>query len=325
MAKLRPIAISIGVNSTGKKDQLVSRISEDLQTKRWSAQDCSPSDGRGRLISIDMGIRNLAYCRIAVLPRRACRTSANSIPFVEDWQRIAVSEQVKVVTSNESGLLANTKESFDPALYSEHAYELVTTLLTPKPQPSHILIERQRFRSMGGSAVQEWTLRVNMFESMLYAVLETFRQQGLWKGRVWPIAPSKVNKYWLPEDKVEVDRTQSKGRIHDTKTAKREKINLVRSWLEDKNKIAFVGPTEKVRQDFLSKAERKKRANASQPIGQASTSAIGKLDDLADCLLQGIAWVEWEENRRLVSAKGVEAIRELEEKLQMPAHPDIAD
>ena len=38
---------------------------------------------------------------------------------------------------------------------------------------------------------------------------------------------------------------------------------------------------------------------------------IGKLDDLADCLLQGMAWVQWERNRRLVMEKGVQALDEL--------------
>jgi cruciform cutting endonuclease 1 len=37
---------------------------------------------------------------------------------------------------------------------------------------------------------------------------------------------------------------------------------------------------------------------------------MGKLDDLADCLLQGMAWVKWEENKRLLLKNGVEALLE---------------
>jgi cruciform cutting endonuclease 1 len=37
---------------------------------------------------------------------------------------------------------------------------------------------------------------------------------------------------------------------------------------------------------------------------------MGKLDDLADCLLQGLAWVQWEENKRLLLKKGVEVLLE---------------
>ena len=35
---------------------------------------------------------------------------------------------------------------------------------------------------------------------------------------------------------------------------------------------------------------------------------MGKLDDLADCLLQGMAWVEWENNKRIVMKHGIEAL-----------------
>jgi cruciform cutting endonuclease 1 len=35
---------------------------------------------------------------------------------------------------------------------------------------------------------------------------------------------------------------------------------------------------------------------------------MGKLDDLADSLLQGMAWIEWEENKRTVLKHGVEAL-----------------
>jgi cruciform cutting endonuclease 1 len=35
---------------------------------------------------------------------------------------------------------------------------------------------------------------------------------------------------------------------------------------------------------------------------------MGKLDDLADCLLQGMAWIEWEENKRKALEHGVQAL-----------------
>jgi cruciform cutting endonuclease 1 len=45
-------------------------------------------------------------------------------------------------------------------------------------------------------------------------------------------------------------------------------------------------------------------------VGVGDGEKMGKLDDLADCLLQGMAWVQWEENKRLLLKKGVEALLE---------------
>jgi cruciform cutting endonuclease 1 len=35
---------------------------------------------------------------------------------------------------------------------------------------------------------------------------------------------------------------------------------------------------------------------------------VGKLDELADSLLQGMAWIKWEDNKRQVLKTGVGAL-----------------
>lgn len=207
------------------------------------------------------------------------------------------------------------KEAFDPATYSQYAHDFVTTLLKDL-KPTHILIERQRFRSMGGSAVQEWTLRVNMFEAMIYAVLKTISESGLWKGVVHPIAPSKVSNFWI-SNKHGARKEGPGSKNAKTKTAK---IELVAEWLKDGDRFEMKGAAAQLGKAYLRKKTRKdskssvKQTKLSGPQARAvAQDSVEKLDDLADCLLQGMAWIEWEKNRRLIMAKGAEALNQLEE------------
>ena len=277
-----------------------------------------------------MGIRNLAYCCL-ILPQPGRRLATDiGNPVIQDWTRIAISEnsnkskQAKDHVPNEATIEvrqagkakpSKVKEAFDPATYSQHAYDLVTTLLKDL-KPTHILIERQRFRSMGGSAVQEWTLRVNMFEAMIYAVLKTFSESGFWKGTVHPIAPSKVSNFWITNMQGALKGGPG-SKSAKTKTAK---IELVAEWLEDGGRFELKGAAAQLGETYLRKRTRKgskssveqKKLSGFQ-AGAVAQDSVEKLDDLADCLLQGMAWIKWEKNRRLIMAKGAEALNILEE------------
>jgi len=65
-------------------------------------------------------------------------------------------------------------DMFSPARLSLVTAHLVRTLLLPL-RPTHVLIERQRFRTGGNAAVSEWTLRVGALEAMIHATLGTYR------------------------------------------------------------------------------------------------------------------------------------------------------
>lgn len=276
-----------------------------------------------------MGIRNLAYCCLVLPhPGRGIATDVKS-PVLQHWARIAISEgsakpkqadglvpekATRAVEQSGKAQISVPKEAFDPATYSQHAYNLVTALLRDL-KPTHILIERQRFRSMGGSAVQEWTLRVNMFEAMIYAVLKTFSERGFWKGVVHPIAPSKVSNFWIT-NKHGALKEGPGSKSAKTKTAK---IELVADWLEEGAPFKLDGAAGQLAAAYLKKTRRagksptkQKKLSASKEQGVVQDS-MGKLDDLADCLLQGMAWVKWEKNRRLILAKGAEALNELDD------------
>ena len=330
-AQLSTLARAIGVNSSGTKPVLTAQLLVHLsQSASGPKNPHNAVLGPCRIISIDMGIRNLAYCCL-VLPHVGHRSAPDiGKPVLQHWTRIAIAEgastskRAESLVSNEaireeqrSGkvTISDPKEAFDPATYSQYAYDLVAFLLK-KLEPTHILIERQRFRSMGGSAVQEWTLRVNMFEAMIYAILKTFSESGVWQGIVYPIAPSKVSNFWITNKQGALNEGPG-SKSAKTKTAK---IDLVAKWLKDGGRFELEGAAAQMGESYLRKKTRKDtKSSVKQKMLSGykkqivADSSIRKLDDLADCLLQGMAWIKWEENRRLIMARGAEALVELEE------------
>lgn len=328
MTPLKALAVATGINSSGTKSDLTSRIVTELHnaTRAPRTQRREPH----RIISIDMGIRNLAYCVISVdgagIAKATAnatvkaRVSKNTLPVIEDWTRIAVSAKLSnpassprkdsLTTAITPVPKATPKEPFDPSTYATHAYALISRLLHTH-SPSTILIERQRYRSMGGAAVQEWTLRVNMFEAMIHAVLETLAREGRWAGEVWAVSPAKVGSFWLGKADGEEGPKGRDGK----KGNKSAKIDIVGSWLEDGDReIRLRGDAKAMAGAFLDKWKGKGKGRRKGAVGVETDvdadTVIGKLDDLADCLLQGIAWLKWQENkRRIVEGDGgVEAL-----------------
>lgn len=261
-----------------------------------------------RILSIDMGIRNLAYCILDI----PATQNKNVLPTIHEWRRLAVSSVP--IADPASGKPA-LKESFDPATLSKIAYKLLRERLLLE-KPTHILIERQRFRSMGSKHILEWTIRVNMFESILYAVLCTLKAEGAWSGEVVAVTPGKVGPFWL-EKEVLVDSgglEQGHRKERKSKNVKIQnkglKIDLVRRWLEAKNVVGLGNvEVERTANQYIEKWDRapggRKTAQLAKEEGQEQ---MGKLDDLADSLLQGMAWVQWEDNKRLALKHGVEAL-----------------
>jgi cruciform cutting endonuclease 1 len=144
---------------------------------------------------------------------------------------------------------------------SKTAYRFVRdTILSA--EPDIILIERQRWRSSSSTAIQQWTVRVNTVEAMLWAALETIlleRQalpskkgaDGKRNYQVFAVDPKRVGQYWLVqhakavaeerdesmlnlalEDLVEDEKeSKSTKKLPRSKAEKKAKIALVRKWL----------------------------------------------------------------------------------------------
>ena len=124
-----------------------------------------------RILSIDMGIQNLAFCVVDV----ELGGTTHEMHVVA-WRRLTLMSFLPSASSSESSPLPDRSSS---ALYGSSnlalaAQSLLTRTLLPYG-PTTILIEKQRYRTQGFAAVQEWTLRVNTLEAALWGVLATLR------------------------------------------------------------------------------------------------------------------------------------------------------
>jgi cruciform cutting endonuclease 1 len=300
LTQLKQIAFKCGISSSGTKSILIQRLIDEITIPRHATSHT-------RILSIDMGIRNLAYC-ILDLPLRSAlkKSTKKSLPSIIAWHRLAVSSAPIQSTDIDTPI---AKEAFDPATLSSIAYKLLRERMLVE-QPTQVLIERQRFRSNGSSHILEWTIRVNMFESIIHAILCTLKAEGVWKGEVKAIQPGKVGPFWVDEWTAEggigKKRTAALAKTHN----KGAKIDLVRRWLMDGNTVAL--GNEIVKDMAMAYVEKWDRLPGGKKKVTAETrlEKMGKLDDLADSLLQGMAWVQWEENKRTALKYGVEALLE---------------
>jgi cruciform cutting endonuclease 1 len=348
---LRRVAFLIGAPSSGTKPALTRQIWQELEAcSATTAQKRSQKPPKSTLVpadslsivSIDMGIRNLAYAHLVAFPA----TSADSRDGVESprhlrpnllaWKRVVISRapngavastrhqreyksshdlavaplQVAEGTLNEDVIPKLEKEAFDPSTFATYAYDFVKSILDAH-HPTHVLIERQRFCSGGASAVQEWTIRVGVFEGMLHAALKTLSEERALPVIVKGVDPGRVTRYWLEGRAV-----RGKEHISSGKESKKAKIDIVGNSFASAGAAALVDAdsgsnqgcrhsVENVVDAFLARWQKK---NGRPRSGVAKD--ILKLDDLADCLLQGVAWLNWQSKKGEVLRRGLEAFAE---------------
>ncbi|KAI9671745.1 MAG: hypothetical protein M1831_003273 [Alyxoria varia] len=414
--QLQRLAFLAGLNSSATKASLLSELPARLQAPLLDSRSLRENKQNYRILSIDMGIRNLAYCMLEVngeelekasprskrsdrkrgdgdggMPKRGFgsedgdafiktignySTSAIDCVKLLSWNRISLNSSNGVLNSFESSgrkirssinagpdndrvedPIATSekvqskevpKESFEPASLASAAYRLIAHTILPQ-RPSHILIERQRYRSSGSSAILEWTVRVNMLEGMLHTVLETLKQSSLQKQspckgdqserindalshytspQVHSVSPKRVANFWTGamSDKRSSPAQTETGtkKVATSKIEKEAKIAIAETWLQGNEhfKPLQCGSAEgnEMRDAFLvareprkSRTRRKTRSMSKEinesdealnsidsPTRSAVASLGGKLDDLADSLLQGMAWVQWEANRQKI-------------------------
>ncbi len=174
-----------------------------------------------------------------------------------DLARTASAERIDVSSTKGKENERDKEEEEDTDMYSSSslsttAYTLVkNTILTSNLDI--ILIEKQRWRSGGGSAVLQWTVRVNTLEGMLWAVLTTLRseqramqQQQTPKQRkgkaeivsqtsdfeIFAVDPKRVGQYWIGQSAASMqDDEQATKKLSKSKMEKKARIEILRSWL----------------------------------------------------------------------------------------------
>lgn len=393
VADLKALLTRIGSPTSGRKPVLAARLTQDLQVPRLPLS-CKNATSRtksgraqignhkksARILSIDMGVKNLAFCVAdASMQSRAGQSgkseSDSEARQVEAkmhtiaWRRVDVMHEMAEANARHQLPIGdhsvvpepNLEDSFHPRALARAAHALLTRVLLPY-KPDIILIERQRYRSGGGAAIQEWTVRVNMLESMLWAVLEALKGET-WnlpslsntkdagQPQVFDVSPARVGTFWIDSLDEEHDSRRSaasiqafklgpKGEVSEkacesiatarkmsaAKVRKKDKIQLVRSWLShapyssktartgsNKEQVqennasitfSFAPDAEETREALcIIRSSTKRSKNTNKNI--TKTGDVRKLDDLADCFLQAAAWVAWEWNRLEIQRKGM--------------------
>lgn len=264
VAHLKRIAVALGLHTSGTKPLLGARIASHL------TQRDAPVPRR--ILSIDMGVRNLAFCVLSVPPRY------EQVPRLHAWERVSL----------------NAPDEFSPAAYAVHANRLVQSLVAAHRSVDTVLIERQRWRSGNAATILEWTVRVNSLEAMLHAVFACMRELSAlmpepWRAQVVSVDPKAVKNFWAETsaEEMSLEATAAISQLTGKQKpaeVKKAKTAVVREWLKHGNMVELGSKVRDTAALFGFK-----RAD--------------KLDDLADCLLQAMAWVRWERNRETWSSE----------------------
>jgi len=304
--QLKHLAINTGISTGTNKAATVNNIlrifpndSPSLGQNDWKS---------GVYKSVDMGVKNLAYCVLQPSSHDILRKKRGSKAAftILDWKRLDVLNEAIRNDELSTDMNDNDKTTslFTPAGLAPIATRLAEKLVK-HTSPSHILIERQRFRSGRGAAVQEWTLRVNTLEAMLWASIETMRV-GSDDEKTFPetveMSPSKIAAYWnskigAGENGLLIAETTGEEivprvKIKSVKNAdeetkrgmeKSEKISLVRSWFQN-GELDVVDHLRPLVDAFMMLSRAKK---------SDGDMVITKKDDLADCVVQGVTFGLW--------------------------------
>src|SRR5271167_619331 len=114
LSHLKSLAFQCGISTSGTKTLLTNRLISEINP--IIPNHGSETFSRIRVLSIDMGIRNLAYC-VLDLPSNGTKNATSLTPEVKAWRRLAVSS-VPIQSQNAEASHPAAKEAFDPQTLS---------------------------------------------------------------------------------------------------------------------------------------------------------------------------------------------------------------
>ncbi|KAK1143093.1 hypothetical protein N8T08_006977 [Aspergillus melleus] len=276
------------------------------------------------ILSIDMGIKNLAYAHLVVpgvevdhsqQGRRGSKLKLKQNKKKKDGtaeMKKGKEHTKKSLPSSHKDISSSTlmnamakedeekanptpieDEEFYPLALAPRAYTIVTALLDAY-KPTHVLIERQRTRSQNGSSVLESTLRVGVFEGMLYSIFLTLARErpGTAAPMVVPVEPQRVARFLAQKSEEGVQGYRIKEIAPN---------GLLHRWIDAYlNKWPGLDKgTSSRRRSPKRKAVDKKTLHEDEVLRE-----VPKLDDLADSLVQGVTWLDWMRTRDRVAREG---------------------
>ncbi|KAK5656268.1 hypothetical protein OQA88_5031 [Cercophora sp. LCS_1] len=307
VSTLKTIGLRCGLPVAGRKQDIVESITTALISHK-------PPPPSTRILSIDLGIRNFAFSLLTPppsLPSIPTSPSLKETPeppgptlgTLHKWQRLSLLPSSSSKNHDRNG---KKQQDFAPSTLATLTLSLIDNYLLPL-SPTHILIERQRHRTAGRSEIQEWTIRVNTLEAMLYSVFATLQHLKLWNGEIVPIPPARVANFAIGSEAVAMGSLVEgrewgvkgllDGKVGDGGEeggngigykgveGKRRKVAIVREILARPGRLEI--GNEEVRMEVETFLGGRKRGG--ERMGD-------KRDDLADSVLQGLVWLEWNKN-----------------------------
>ncbi|KAK0732694.1 mitochondrial resolvase Ydc2, partial [Apiosordaria backusii] len=301
VAHLQALCSSTGLPQAGSK----SVIQQNL---RQAAQSVQHIPDNARILSIDLGLKNFAFSLLTPAPSPS-KTTPLPVPSDIQTTSQALLPPINLHTWNHLDLTTplpsqnDTSPStsppepiqFTPTSLSSLTYSLISNYLLPL-KPTHILIERQRFRTGNASNIFEWTIRVNTLEAMLHACFATLKGVNLFNGTVISISPKTVAGYLFPNPgKTSSEETETGKRktLNPYQIMKANKVSMLGEWLQQGKLIKPKEQGAEMAHGFLSawKAKGTRKKKGEEVLGPGV-----KLDDLSDSVLQGMVWLQWQRN-----------------------------